>query len=110
MTVYITDQNATPTVLSPGDLMIVGVNANNGACSGNSTEDIVSFFCFKTLARNTKLILTDNGYDRCSLGTWGNNEGTVEITRTGLAIPAGKVITFRIRGNEWCRERHGFGT
>lgn len=98
MTVYITDQNATPTVLSPGDLMIVGVNANNGACSGNSTEDIVSFFCFKTLARNTKLILTDNGYDRCSLGTWGNNEGTVEMTRTGLAIPAGKVITFRIRG------------
>jgi len=96
--VNITDQNATPTILAPGDLVIVGVNANNGLCSGNTTEDNVSFFCFKNIARNTKLILTDNGYQRCSLNTWGNNEGTVEMTRTGSAIPAGKVITFRIRG------------
>jgi len=98
-TVNITDINATPTILTPGDLVIVGVNANNGACSGNTTEDIVSFFCFKNLAQGTKLILTDNGYERCSLNTWGNNEGTVEMTRTGGAIPAGKVVTFRIRGS-----------
>ena len=96
--VNITDLQATPTILVPGDLVIVGVNANNGVCSGNTTEDIVSFFCFKNIAQDTKLILTDNGYQRCSVNTWGNNEGTVEMTRTGGAIPAGKVITFRIRG------------
>lgn len=94
----IADDDSPPTVLSAGDLVIVGLNTNNGACSGNSTEDLVSFFCFKQINTGTKLILTDNGYSRCYPGQWGNNEGTVEMTRTGPTIPAGQVITFRIRG------------
>lgn len=94
----IADDDSPPTVLSAGDLVIVGLNTNNGACSGNTTEDLVSFFCFKPLNTGTKLIVTDNGYSRCSSGLWGNNEGTVELTRTGPTIPAGQVVTFRIRG------------
>lgn len=86
-------------MFSAGDLVIVGLNTNNGDCSGNTTEDLVSFFCFKPINTGTKLIVTDNGYARCSGTTWGNNEGTVELTRTGPTLPAGQVITFRIRGN-----------
>ena len=95
----ISDRDALPMVLTPGDLVIVGINTNNGACSGNVTEDIVSFFCFKPITTGTKIIITDNGYARCSAGTWGNNEGTVEMTRTGVTIPPGQVITFRIQGS-----------
>lgn len=95
----IADDDSPPTTLAPGDLVIVGLNTNNGACSGNVTEDLVSFFCFKPITTGTKLIVTDNGYARCSATTWGNNEGTVELTRTGPTLPAGQVITFRIRGN-----------
>ncbi|MBL7950898.1 MAG: T9SS type A sorting domain-containing protein [Flavobacteriales bacterium] len=94
----ISDNEAFPTTLTAGDLAIVGVNSNNGACSGNPTEDIISFFCFKPITYGTKIIITDNGYARCSAGTWGNNEGTVELTRTGTNIPAGQVITWRITG------------
>lgn len=95
----ISDNETFPTTLTPGDLAIVGLNTNNGACSGNTTEDIVSFFSFKPITFGTKIIVTDNGYARCSAGTWGNNEGTVEMTRTGPNIPAGQVITWRISGS-----------
>lgn len=93
---YIADNDSPPTVLTAGDLAIVGINANNGACSGNSAEDYVSFFCFKQIEYNTTIILTDNGYERCIAGRWGNGEGTVQMRRTGPAIPAGQVITFRM--------------
>ncbi|MCC6540931.1 MAG: T9SS type A sorting domain-containing protein [Flavobacteriales bacterium] len=93
---YIADNDSPATVLGPGDIAIVGVNANNGACPGGSTgDDFVSFFCFKPIQYNTRIIITDNGYERCSPGLWGNSEGTVEIRRTGPMIPAGQVITLR---------------
>lgn len=93
----IADNDSPATVLAPGDLVIVGVNANNGACPGGSTaEDFISFFCFKPIQYGTRIILTDNGYERCTAGRWGNGEGTVELERTGPAIPAGQVITIRV--------------
>jgi len=95
----IADNDSPETVFTPGDIVIVGVNANNGACPGGSTgEDFVSFFAFKPIQFGTRIILTDNGYERCSPGLWGNTEGTVEITRTGPMIPAGQVVTLRITG------------
>lgn len=95
-TLIIGDNDTPPTVLEPGDLVVVGVNANNFACGGASGEDLVSFFCFKPIVPGTELIITDNGYERCTAGLWGNTEGTVRLTRTGIAIPAGQVITLRI--------------
>lgn len=96
---YIADNDSPASVLAAGDILIVGVNANNGACPGGSTgEDFVSFFSFKPIQFGTRIILTDNGYERCTPGLWGNTEGTVEIRRTGPAIPAGQVITIRITG------------
>ncbi len=98
-TLMIGDNDSPPTALVPGDLVVVGVNANDNACDGGDPEnyDYVSFFCFKEITFGTELILTDNGYERCIAGQWGNQEGTLLMTRTGPAIPAGQVITFRIK-------------
>ena len=92
---YISDINSPPALFGPGDLAIVGVNANEG-CTGGAGEDRISFFCFKEITYGTEFILTDNGYERCYAGQWGNTEGTVLIKRTGPAIPAGQVITLRV--------------
>lgn len=94
-TFIIGDINSPPALFSPGDLAVVGVNAKNTGC-GDGNLDQVSFFCFKEITYGTELILTDNGYERCNPGQWGNSEGTVRITRTGPAIPAGQVVTFQI--------------
>ena len=83
------------TLLQPGDLAIIRVNANNRDCSGtNSADDLVSFVCFQDILPNTVLQITDNGWERRLPGRWGNSEGFVAATRTGPAIPAGTVITF----------------
>ncbi|MEO7082053.1 MAG: hypothetical protein ABIY71_11020, partial [Flavobacteriales bacterium] len=95
MAFNIGDVDSPPAVFAPGDLAIVGVNANEGACGGVNGEDRVSFFCFQEITYGTELILTDNGYERCSPGKWGNTEGTVRMKRTGPAIPAGQVISFK---------------
>lgn len=95
-TLYIGDIDSPPAVFNPGDLVVVGVNANNGSCGGASGDDQVSFFCFKEITYGTELIITDQGYERCNPGQWGNGEGTVRMRRTGPAIPAGQVVTFKI--------------
>lgn len=96
-TLHIGDMDSPPAVFAPGDLAIVGVNANN-PCTGEAGDDEVSFFCFKEITYGTEIIITDNGYERCTPGLWGNTEGTVVMRRTGPAIPAGQVVTFRIKG------------
>ncbi|MGV9013960.1 MAG: hypothetical protein ACOH13_15320 [Flavobacteriales bacterium] len=90
------DNDSPSAVLSSGDLLVVGVNANDNSCS-SSLYDEVSFFCFKEITYGTEIIITDNGYERCNTGggTWGNQEGAVKMTRTGPGIPAGQVVTFR---------------
>ena len=95
-TLTIADNDSPPTVLAPGDLLVVGVNANDGACGGSTGLDEVSFFCFQDIVPGTILDLTDCGYQRNLAGLWGDNEGAVRMTRTGPTIPAGQVITFRI--------------
>ena len=94
-TLTIGDNDTPPTVLEAGDLVIVGVNANTFGCVGAAGDDEISFFSFKPIVPGTSIIITDNGYERCNAGLWGNSEGTVRMTRTGIAIPAGQVITFR---------------
>lgn len=94
-TFIIGDVNSPPALFDPGDLAIVGVNAKNTGC-GDTNFDQVSFFCFKEITHGTEIIITDNGYERCNPGQWGNSEGTVRMTRTGSAIPAGQVVTFQL--------------
>lgn len=95
-TLVIGDNDSPPALLAPGDLAVVGVNANEGSCGGAIGEDRVSFFCFQEITYGTEIIISDNGYERCNAGQWGNSEGTVRMRRTGPAIPAGQVITFKI--------------
>jgi hypothetical protein len=95
-TLTIADDDASPTVLEPGDLVVLGVNTSNASCGGTNGEDVVSFMCFKDITTGTSIILTDNGYSRCTPGLWGNSEGTVSMQRVGTTIPAGQVITFKV--------------
>ena len=48
LSLFITNQNLqAQTVLSQGDMAVVGVNANNGAtCSGAGTDDLISIVFF----------------------------------------------------------------
>ncbi|MBI4649686.1 MAG: fibronectin type III domain-containing protein, partial [Bacteroidia bacterium] len=91
---------SSTTILDYGDLAILAVNANLGsggsACvSGSNNGDEISFLCFKDITNGTEIQITDNGYERCNAGKWGNTEGGAKLTRTGGTIPAGTVITFR---------------
>lgn len=99
-TLTISDNDSPGAVLAPGDLAIVGVNAKTCMSTEAASYDEVSFFCFRDIPYNTELILTDNGYERCNPGQWGNTEGAVSLKRTGPTIPAGQVITLRIRNME----------
>lgn len=81
------------TTLQPGDLAVVGVNASNVGCGGISTEDLISYVCFKDITPGTVIDLTDNGWERLNPGLWGDTEGTIRMTYSGGGIPAGEVIT-----------------
>ncbi len=83
------------TLLQPGDLAVLGVNANLSTC-GEDPDDLISFVCFKDIEPNTVIQITDNGWERTEPGLWGNSEGFIEATRTGPTIPAGTAITFRL--------------
>lgn len=80
-----------------GDIMIVGLSTNLGACGYDSGADQVSFFCTKPLVPGTVIDLTDNGFARAYPELWGTNEGFLRVTRTGASIPAGQVITWHLR-------------
>lgn len=78
--------------LQPGDLAVLGVNAANTACSGQNTEDLISFVCFKDIGAGAVIDLTDNGWERVNPGLFGDSEGTLRMT-FNTAIPKGQVIT-----------------
>ena len=82
------------TTLYPGDLAVIGVNANNTCIA--TTADEISFVCFKNITTNTQLDITDNGYERQFAGQWGEGEGLFRLVRTGGTINAGTVITMRV--------------
>ncbi|MFT3885433.1 MAG: hypothetical protein QM724_08395 [Flavobacteriales bacterium] len=82
---------AQAATLNPGDIAIVGM----AACP-LGTNDQISFFCFKDITVNTVIDLTDNGYERCYAGKFGNTEGTVRLVRKTSTILAGRVITLKL--------------
>ena len=88
-------------VLSQGDIAVVGVCSNIASCVGGTSagDDEISFVCFKDITTGTEIDMTDNGWERCHSGQWGNAEGYLRIQRTGGTIVAGTVITFRTHGS-----------
>lgn len=91
------------TTFSPGDFAVIAVNSNiscypagpNGAYSGG--DDEISFMIFKDIQNGDTFYITDNGYERVTAGLWGDTEGVTQLIRTGGTIPAGTVITIRLR-------------
>ncbi len=79
------------TNLNRGDLVILGLNTTITP----STQDEISFVCFKDITTGTKIQITDNGYEACTSGLWSEGEGGAELKRIGGTIKAGTVITFR---------------
>ncbi len=67
------------TILEQGDIVIVGVNSNNGGC-GVNTEDVITFLCFKDIEPGTTFTITDNGWSNCNNGFWSDNEGVLDFT------------------------------
>jgi hypothetical protein len=80
--------------LSPGDIAVLGVSANTFACGGPSGGDEISFVCLKDIETGTAIDITDNGWERCNAGQWGDTEGFIRFTRTGSTIQAGTVVTY----------------
>lgn len=89
------------TIFGAGDIAIVGMCVNMGACGGAAGEDEISFVTFEDIAPGTSIDLTDNGFQRvgCGSNTWGDGEGVVRITRTTSTLPKGAVITLRLMNN-----------
>ncbi|MCB9235379.1 MAG: T9SS type A sorting domain-containing protein [Bacteroidia bacterium] len=79
------------TVLKPGDLAVVTMNSD--------APDVWAFVTFVDLTVGTKILFTDNGYERGALnnvatGLFSNSEEVLELEVTGSTIPAGTVITY----------------
>ncbi|MDI3544830.1 MAG: hypothetical protein PWQ43_424 [Rikenellaceae bacterium] len=87
------------TQFEDGDFIVLSLCSNIASCqSGYSAgDDEISFMCFKNISTNDEFIITDNGYERLDTGKWGTSEGTYKIKRTGGTIPAGTVITIRLK-------------
>ncbi len=80
------------TSLLPGDLVVLGANANDNDCSASSGSDIISFACFKTIEVGTLIDVIDNGWELQSPNLFGNKEGFLRMT-FNQAIPQGEVVT-----------------
>ena len=83
------------TILEPGDLAILAVNTdidNQPGSTGDGSGDQIAFVCFKDIKPGTKIVLTDNGYEREVAGKWGNTEGVIAITRQNSILPKGTII------------------
>ncbi|MBI1191748.1 MAG: choice-of-anchor D domain-containing protein [Bacteroidetes bacterium] len=86
--------------LSPGDLMVIGVNTNNGtSCGGATGDDVISFVAFRDIPVGASFDITDNGWQRTTANRFGDTEGTVRITRTTSTIRAGQVFTIQFRNS-----------
>ncbi|MFT5168801.1 MAG: hypothetical protein ACI8P3_004046, partial [Saprospiraceae bacterium] len=89
------------TMLEGGDIAILGVNANNNACSGSSGsgEDVITFVAFNDITNGTEIDLTDNGWERTTPNRWGDSEGTLRFNYNGGSISAGTSFNLIFRGN-----------
>ncbi|MBI5539549.1 MAG: T9SS type A sorting domain-containing protein [Bacteroidia bacterium] len=91
------------SVFVPGSIAVVGVCSNVDACLSppnySAGDDEISIVCFNDLTTGSMIDMTDNGWERCTTGKWGNTEGYLRIRRTGANIPKGTIITFRLKNN-----------
>ncbi len=90
---FSTIRGLAQTDLYPGDVMVLAIATDLGACGLPPEADEFSFVCFKDIETGTTMDFTDNGWEVQFPGFWGDAEGTQRMTRTGATIPSGTVIT-----------------
>ncbi|MBU0488304.1 MAG: choice-of-anchor D domain-containing protein [Bacteroidetes bacterium] len=91
--------SAGVTQFVSGDIAVLAVCSDIEPCVGGSNgDDEISFICFKDINPGTSFDITDNGWEKCNAGQWGNAEGYKRIKRksTASTVTAGTVITFRL--------------
>jgi uncharacterized membrane protein len=81
------------TVLSAGDIAIIGFKTNNSTDAGN---DAIKLLVLRELDCNTSFIVTDNNWNR-STNSWfcENDEFAVQITVTSTIL-AGSIIYIEV--------------
>lgn len=79
--------------INPGDVVVLSVATNMGACGLPDDSDEISFVCLRDIPQGTTFLITDNGWEATAPGAWGTTEGTIQLARFGLDVPAGTVIT-----------------
>jgi len=92
------------TVLHPGDIAVLSMSSDMVLCGLPATSDEIQFFCYADIENGTVIDLTDNGWEYANAGYFGDNEGTLRMTRTGGTIPRGTIITLQaqpIGGGNW---------
>lgn len=94
--VAVTPNAVTGTTLQAGDLAIVAINTSAAL---NSSEDELTFVCFKDILPGTQIYLTDNGYERKYANKWGNSEGIISLIRTTSQLDKGTFVTIKTKNN-----------
>lgn len=90
--VAVTPNAVTGTTLQAGDFAIVAINTSAAA---SSSEDEITFVCFKDITEGTQIYLTDNGFERKFANKWGNSEGIISLVRTNSTLAKGTFVTIR---------------
>lgn len=94
--IAVTPSAVTGTTLQAGDFAIVAINTSAAA---SSSEDEMTFVCFKDILPGTHIYLTDNGYERKFANKWGNSEGIISLVRTTDKLDKGTFVTIRTKNN-----------
>ena len=84
------------TLLNKGDIVVIGVNANNNSCSATIVDKLF-FVTFKDIQFNTEFFITDNRY--ISGNNFSTTEGVMKFKRIGATLPAGSVISVNVLTN-----------
>ncbi len=95
---FITKNANAQTTLDPGDIAIIGVNADND-CNSEPSQDVVSFIAFKDITNGTAIDITDNGWERVFPDFFGDSEGTFRFTYNAGTIAAGTTFELFFDGD-----------
>ncbi len=92
--IFLSGQAVAQTALYPGDIAVLSMTSDREDCGLTPLSDEISFVCFQDITSGTEIDITDNGWEILNPNFFGDNEGTIRMTRTGGTIPRGTIITF----------------
>ena len=82
------------TVLQAGDLALLAFNTGVDP----SGDDEISFVNLVEILPSTRIDITDNAFQKCgTTNGWGISEGWIRLERKNTPLPAGTIVTVRIK-------------